>query len=111
MNSYDQALSLGFALGCMATGLIATVLWLNREAADKLPSNPDWPENPLRPLPELLATQCQDCRRVRCVDRTWQHEATVPLPTGCRVSHGLCPGCERGRHAEIDAMLPAVKPA
>jgi len=109
MTSYDEALALGVALGCILTGLVATALWMQRKRPDTLPVNPDWPEVPETPTPDLLACQCQNCRRIRCVDRRWMPESIVPLPAGCRVSHGLCPSCERRMHAEIDAMTTAAK--
>lgn len=48
MNHTDELLALGFALGCLLTGLLATVLWAVRDALQgpmNLPVNQDWPEN------------------------------------------------------------------
>ena len=108
MNSYDEALTLGICIGAAIAGLAALACWMKRdEIQGPLPVNEDWPERPSQPQPELTAGQCMTCRRVRCLGGRWLHEATVTLPAGCRVSHGLCPSCERRAHSEIDAITIA----
>jgi len=44
-------------------------------------------------LPDLMATQCPRCRRIRCIDRQWRKESEIALPVACRVSYTLCPDC------------------
>jgi len=45
MNPYDEALALGFLLGCAFTGLLATALWLFRDREQGPMNSPeDWPE-------------------------------------------------------------------
>jgi hypothetical protein len=58
------------------------------------------------PLPDLIATQCAQCRHVRTTDQRWLPPAMVPLPPGCRVSHGYCPTCARLAQLELDRAYP-----
>lgn len=45
MNPYDESLALGFCLGCLFTGLIASLLWLARDREQgSMHHREDWPE-------------------------------------------------------------------
>lgn len=110
MTTNDTSLIAGIIIGSALTGMIASLLWMQRRKLEAaLPVNPDWPESDERPTADLLACQCAQCRSIRCADRRWLPESLVALPAGCRVSHGLCPKCERAMHAEIDALTPNAK--
>lgn len=58
------------------------------------------------PLPDLIVTKCAQCGVVRCVDQRWLPVALVPLPAAYRISHGLCPACERVAYLELDKACP-----
>ncbi len=104
MTTYDEALAIGVCIGSAFTGMVATLLWFKRTA---LPVNPDWPEPPVS---DHFISACAACHVVTRL-RPSQRALTVHLGDTLKVSHGLCPICERKAHAEIDALLPAVKPA
>lgn len=103
---------MNFAVFLTSIAIILLVVWLNRrhEADDLAAGVVLGPESQLSApapcqVPDLIASQCAQCRSVRCVDQRWQPAGMVPLPVGCRVSHGLCPVCERAAHAAADQFF------
>jgi len=91
-------------------GFVITILclWLRSDPATDAECGVNLGRMNELPKPDLLACQCSYCRRVRCSHGVWLPEAQVPLPVGCRVSHGICPSCERRAYAELEAMDTAA---
>lgn len=67
MTPYDEALTLGLALGCVLSGMVFFALWTARDRLQgPLNPNPDWPDASLKPLTDedlRLLRACRDCRR------------------------------------------------
>lgn len=60
-------------------------------------------------VPDLLASQCLTCNAIRTQTGSWLSPKQVPLPQGCRVSHGYCPHCEKKAYAELTSVLSKNK--
>ena len=63
----------------------------------------DYEQDHDRPRPDLLACVCQSCESVRTQDQRWLKG--IPIPTGCRISHGICPPCEQALTERVNRLL------
>ncbi len=97
-------------IGAFVAGLIVTVffLWLRSSPIDAEAGIVRGYADE-SPTPDLLACQCSACRNILCSDRRWLPESAVPLPIGCRISHGVCPSCERRAVEGVETLAGADK--
>jgi len=90
-----------FFIGAVTTAIVLVVWAAKRSDDDALAGIVIGRDDGARP--QLIATRCCSCGRVKCTDRVWRHGVSTMIPLWAVWSDGYCQTCYYAQISEVES--------